>query len=302
MISTSQPVKNYQRDLSPEPWHLVRKLVLLGLLAMALSLGLVILLHRSGNLPVIIFNIFADASLGLFMGLGSRLVLRRRNGFVRTLAATALSIAGLAFLGFLTASRNGIGPLDLSLVTVHWLDRVHVSLWLPLALGRRTMDLLDLAHVVIAVDTSWLALRAWTRQSRPAGRRATFMSTTGPDIAPAPARMTLWVAGQSVQQDGVRRASHAGPLPDGRGNAHPVISLVRAAQRPAQSRLRRRKPFGRRPEVQLAAFAEHRCPFCLEDIKRNDARGFVECPICHTLHHQDCWDITGSCQVPHLNT
>jgi len=27
----------------------------------------------------------------------------------------------------------------------------------------------------------------------------------------------------------------------------------------------------------------------------------VECPICHTMHHKDCWDITGTCQVPHLN-
>ncbi|MFN2120746.1 MAG: hypothetical protein ACK2T0_10170 [Anaerolineales bacterium] len=26
----------------------------------------------------------------------------------------------------------------------------------------------------------------------------------------------------------------------------------------------------------------------------------MECPICHTLHHKDCWDVTGSCQIPHL--
>jgi hypothetical protein len=25
----------------------------------------------------------------------------------------------------------------------------------------------------------------------------------------------------------------------------------------------------------------------------------VECQICHTLHHADCWAITGTCQVPH---
>jgi hypothetical protein len=28
----------------------------------------------------------------------------------------------------------------------------------------------------------------------------------------------------------------------------------------------------------------------------------VECEVCHTLHHKDCWDVTGICQVPHLNT
>jgi hypothetical protein len=37
-------------------------------------------------------------------------------------------------------------------------------------------------------------------------------------------------------------------------------------------------------------------------VKRNDPRGVVECEVCHTLHHKDCWDITGACQVPHLNT
>jgi hypothetical protein len=26
----------------------------------------------------------------------------------------------------------------------------------------------------------------------------------------------------------------------------------------------------------------------------------VECEICHTLHHADCWAITGACQVPHF--
>jgi hypothetical protein len=28
----------------------------------------------------------------------------------------------------------------------------------------------------------------------------------------------------------------------------------------------------------------------------------VECKICHTLHHADCWAVTGACQIPHLNS
>jgi ribosomal protein L37AE/L43A len=48
-------------------------------------------------------------------------------------------------------------------------------------------------------------------------------------------------------------------------------------------------------------YAEHKCPFCLEDVRRNDPRGVEECPICHTLHHADCWEITGMCQVPHMS-
>ena len=81
-----------------------------------------------------------------------------------------------------------------------------------------------------------------------------------------------------------------------------MITTGAAAVHTAQRVARRRNIFRHKPAVQLAVYEEHRCPYCLEDVKRNDARGSVECPVCHTLHHKDCWDITGSCQVPHLNT
>jgi ribosomal protein L37AE/L43A len=64
----------------------------------------------------------------------------------------------------------------------------------------------------------------------------------------------------------------------------------------------RRKLFQRKPELQISVYEEHRCPYCLDDVKRNDPRGVKECSVCHTLHHADCWDITGMCQVPHLNS
>jgi len=57
----------------------------------------------------------------------------------------------------------------------------------------------------------------------------------------------------------------------------------------------------RKARVQLALVEEHRCPYCLETVTRTDPRGVKECTVCHTLHHKDCWDITGTCQVPHLN-
>jgi hypothetical protein len=57
-----------------------------------------------------------------------------------------------------------------------------------------------------------------------------------------------------------------------------------------------------RPHVQIAVVEDHRCPYCLEPVKRSDPGGVKECEVCHTLHHADCWDITGVCQVPHLNT
>jgi hypothetical protein len=51
--------------------------------------------------------------------------------------------------------------------------------------------------------------------------------------------------------------------------------------------------------VRLLGEVEHRCPFCLEVVHKNDPRGVKVCPICQTQHHLDCWNITGVCQVPH---
>ena len=53
------------------------------------------------------------------------------------------------------------------------------------------------------------------------------------------------------------------------------------------------------PKVQLSKEVENRCPFCLEIVEEDDPRGIVICPICHTYHHADCWEVTGTCQVPH---
>jgi len=78
----------------------------------------------------------------------------------------------------------------------------------------------------------------------------------------------------------------------------PVISAVSPTPtRPKRKRLTRRKT-----SLQLSSQEEHRCPYCLELVHPNDPRGIVECKICHTLHHADCWAITGTCQVPHLNS
>jgi ribosomal protein L37AE/L43A len=68
---------------------------------------------------------------------------------------------------------------------------------------------------------------------------------------------------------------------------------------PAMPKRRKRN---KKARVQLALVEEHRCPYCFDTVTRKDSRGVKECPVCHTLHHADCWDVTGSCQVPHLNT
>lgn len=59
------------------------------------------------------------------------------------------------------------------------------------------------------------------------------------------------------------------------------------------------KTRSRKKNVKLMGTEEHRCPYCLEEVKKNDPRGIVICPDCGTWHHRDCWEITGSCQIAH---
>jgi hypothetical protein len=301
MVSTSDFIRTSRSGPAPERWHLARKLTLLALLVTAAAIGLVLLLRRHGGISPVLFDFLADGSIGLLTGFGCRFVLRRRNGFIRALCSAALSIVGLAFLGYLTNWASGIGPVELRLVDVHWLDRFHLALQLPLRLGRNTMDLTDLAHMLIAVDTSWLALRVWRKRRRsPAKTAGPLFSTSAEGMRSARA------SSLAVQPPAVHRASPraetAGSVPvRSSGTRRPLIAVLHARPSPSAGRSRRRQLLRRKPAVQLAAYAEHRCPYCLEDVKRNDGRGSVECPICHTLHHKDCWDITGTCQVPHLN-
>ncbi|MBI3340500.1 MAG: hypothetical protein HY022_10265 [Chloroflexi bacterium] len=271
----------YNSDRTPQRWHLLRKLFLLLLLMVALALGLVIVFRQKSNIPFLLFSISADASLGLAAGFGSRIVLRDRNWMIRGIASAAMSVIGLAVLGYFTEWRAGIGPLQF---------------------GRPEVDWLDLAHMVIGIDISWIALRAW---HQPVG-----------GVEHQPTGLLKRVSGRKRIRSSGAVSANAQPkihLPGSSPTLQPRIkrrkpepSLITKAVRPAMikpARARRWNPLRRRPpDIQLSVYEEHRCPYCLEEVNRKDPRGVVECEVCHTLHHKDCWDITGSCQVPHLNT
>jgi hypothetical protein len=73
----------------------------------------------------------------------------------------------------------------------------------------------------------------------------------------------------------------------------------RTAKRITKNRRGRQRTFRRDPAVYLSGKVEHRCPYCLEEVRRNDPRGIKICKVCKTWHHADCWAVTGVCQVPH---
>lgn len=267
---------------SREPSHLLRKLFLLFLLVIAAALGIVLLFRQKPEFPVLLFTFFSDVSLGIIAGLGVRNVLRNQGWFARGVAAAAIVIVGLAVIGYFTDWKIGIGPMEF---------------------GRPTVDWLGLTQMVIAVDTAWITMRAWNQAvsrlvepaprgtSQMARRRSTRAASTASPRVQLPRSWSVWPKARVR----TRAASQA------RGGARPaVLTLTGAA--PARPKRRGAGLFRRRPQVQLAITEEHRCPYCLDPVLRTDARGVKECEVCHTLHHADCWAITGTCQVPHLNT
>lgn len=259
---------------SREPSHLLRKLVLLFLLVVAAALGIVLLFRQKPEFPVLLFTFFADVSLAIIAGLGVRNVLRNQGWFVRGVAAAAIVIVGLAVIGYFTDWKIGIGPMEF---------------------GRPTVDWLGLTQMVIAIDTAWITMRAW----QPTGPRV-----MEPAARAASPRRTPRVPSSASPRVQLPRSWSVWPKPKvrTRAGARPaVLTMTKAAPQAARPR-RRAGLFRRRPQVQLAIVEEHRCPYCLDPVLRTDARGVRECEVCHTLHHADCWAITGTCQVPHLNT
>ncbi|RJP54361.1 MAG: hypothetical protein C4583_02700 [Anaerolineaceae bacterium] len=262
------------------------KLLSLFLLVMAFASGLIQLFRTKPDYPLWLQNWFAVTTLAVVAGFGSRWVLNRRSGFIRFVVAMATYLSGLLLLGFLSEWKYGIGPLEF---------------W------PKQMDVEGLAQVGVGLVVFLLVFRAWKRRSP-----AVTQVVASPRSIPTPA--------PKVERTPARKPT---PAPSKVSNRKPVLGFLRSAQKPAKKAqaggIRSKKTVkpGRaatpvsqkksrgwrgRPKVQLAIVEEHRCPFCLEPVSRVDPRGVVECDVCHTLHHKDCWEITGVCQVPHYNS
>ncbi len=146
----------------------------------------------------------------------------------------------------------------------------------PLKIGLTRVDWYSLGQLFLSSGISLLALYAWT-QPNPL------------DAVPAPASHSVNRQPRPRAQLEKRRRK-AGP-------AAQTASLSQEERSPESNPQVSTQP---KPQLLLSDMEEHRCPYCLEMIEPDDPRGTVECKICHTLHHADCWAVTGSCQVPHF--
>jgi hypothetical protein len=253
------------------------------------------------------------AGIGLTAGFSARYFLANSTYTLRLVTVFLSLLAGLIFLGLI--SRGLLGTR------------------LP-ASDQQSLNLGWLSQFVLAAVAAWLSLSAWKISTRPAARRG-GRSGTRPTSTSAAPQASIPASRPKTSSGSTRPArSPAGKLPPitrpefwqdrlqkarvrlrrwwEQGLPDALEPPAQASKRPSvrlQARHTRRSASqrssaARRPSaspVRLIGKEEHRCPYCLEDVLENDPRGVRICPICHTHHHADCWDVTGTCQVPHYH-
>ena len=328
-VATMGPMTPVDISVSArEQDNLFRKLVLLLLLITAAVLWTVLLFKKDANFPLLLSTFFADASLGLIAGFGSRILLSKRDWFVRFLVAMSVAVLGMIMIGSLTNWVLGIGPIKLEKKFAEQVQEINfnqnvleqISL---LQIGARPlldvskMDWADPIHLGLTILMMLLSLHAW--------RYPTSTIVAQPvevvEVAPLPApslrtttrsrrgrRTTSASNGRARVQRTANALTHMSPSPlpqpGTRSNNGSRSTVLREAKKVKDLAVRpkpKRKRSRRKPHIQFALVEEHRCPYCLDTVSRTDPRGVEECAVCHTLHHADCWAITGVCQVPHLN-
>jgi len=272
--------------------HLGRKLVLLFLFCIAAGAWLAYLFRQRPESPPVGMLVLMSAAMGLAAGFASRVILRRWPMWVRCVFALLALFCGQFVMGFFTYWRVGIGPLRLDPPEMDWIDLAQMLIGTIVAL----LSLFALWRPIIKVETpaaeparlsaspgGWAKVKSWFRRPPRSGaskiavaktrrRKKSARAAVKPPLKVTPKRRRTSRSKTAIKTPSRKKTSTAG------------------------SRRRSRKP-----DVQFSVIEEHRCPYCLEIIDPKDPRGTVECKICHAVHHADCWAITGSCQVPHMN-
>jgi hypothetical protein len=300
MASQTGTMSPFYSDEHLEPSHLLRKVILLFLLVIALALGLDILFRAKSGFSPMLQKLFSDLCMAVVAGFGSRLIIRNQPGFVRGVAAMASYVIGLLLLGFLSKWKYGMGPIVFWSRDVNWDGLAQFGLGLVLfLLVFRAWSKADSVALDSAVRSPKRApnifvrnKKARARASQSSNARIGFSKLSMPSFSwPRFGTPAKRPTGNSRSKAGSKaRVNYRSK------DQPPTLSL----SRPSSGK--QRNLFRKRPHVQLALVEDHRCPYCLEEVQRTDPRGVVECEVCHALHHKDCWEITGTCQVPHLNT
>jgi hypothetical protein len=247
-----------------------------GSASIAAGLGFSVVYILNKAIEPVFLTVTSDVGMGLIAGLAARFSLPRRSSTLRWLVALFGVCTGSIFMGWLSQGLLGINLIDRTSIAPDW-------------------D--GLQRLIFGAITAWPAVSAWNNSRK---RRQ----------IPAHSSMYAPTTGRTARRRG-----------NSRGNARVTSRRALASSAPSapthtrtggraklhKKRRRSTSTVGSRRKrqinssIRLATKVDHRCPYCLEIVNANDPRGVVECSTCHTLHHADCWGVTGTCQVPHHN-
>lgn len=283
------PTRSSRHNGSPDKKGLLIHFLLVLLASVFSALGFSSMTGREGQLAGVgmAVNLASAAGIGLTAGFFTRILLSNRSTFLRGIISLTGVLSGLLVMGGMTDWQYGIGPLYFFRPTTDWLGLGLVFL------GGFSALVAGLAYRKSARTQSTVSQSSAT-STQPVARStsaAVRSAVTQPRETPAVSRATPWqIAGQNRKNAELKTKKSPAKKKKPAGS-------IRQKSRSTPAVIKRRSA----KKIVLAPVEEHRCPYCLEPVKRNDPRGVVECSICHTLHHADCWAITGTCQVPHYN-
>jgi hypothetical protein len=311
------------RLLASLPGRIV--LVVLTAIVVAAVIPLLFLFNQA-IMPVAL-KFIAVVCVGIASGFAARQLLSANTRMLSMLVAFVAVYASLWLLNPLTAGYIGIQPYQ-TWSGPDWNGLLQLALgtiiaWLALQAWREPgkAGRITTAPASNQPSRSVSPKRRKTAQTSTSKRKSRSTRTTRKQAASQPGRqlpqllqsrywLEIWRNAQVWTRKNIQsvqfKLSNMMEQPVKRVNKFFVRPAERINSRQKSIQVRTRKPQVRpqkRPHasVRLTGAVEHRCPFCLESVDKKDKRGVKVCPICHTHHHADCWEVTGTCQVPHMH-
>jgi hypothetical protein len=295
-------------------FFLVGKVGLTLLFSMGFGWGWALFLFWSQIQNIVAVKVAVVVGLGIGSGLLARLILQRHTFLFRWLSAWFSLGISLLYMHNLTWGKTGFSFIQSQPPSTNWDGLWQILLGGIIAFGAlsvwrkksRSQPLPVQVSMsgVQALPKSPVQLASSDRKKKPDQRTSYDKGISSPDT---PKKASVVQRASNLKSKQSRSGQAIKPSISQKG-AHNPLKLQRpakpvqkSAERPMTiSRPRRSK--GRGLPIRLVGKEEHRCPYCLALVDSQDPAGVVICSTCHSYHHKSCWDVTGTCQVPHLHT
>jgi hypothetical protein len=252
---------------------LVFGVIITALTAILTGLGFISLGRTSSRMVPQLLAPIGSLGVGLAAGFIARWSLSGHSRWRRWWVAMFAVCCGLIAFGSLGGTSLGLDLLNPRRVRPDWIGLAQ------LAAGFLTASL-----AVFAWSASKPAKPAPSPRSRPTAVSSPVRARRPIDFKPSVV--------PAIRSLGRRRT-----------DTQPLLRLPeRGLKLNTRSQaVKRRRVRSAHAGIQINTQEQHRCPYCLETVDPADSGGVRVCSICHTMHHADCWDVTGTCQVPHYH-